>query len=346
VRKEEQLQWERRRAPWTAGAAFLAALLPIVATIYASSLLGKIANDREDLFLQKVHEHSGGYVFSGVITAIGTFLLVPVLLYFYRAIFARRPLIPRIALILAVVAPLVAGGVGVARQVVLAHTADQFVSTPQKPLTDAQKAKLAKITDANAYEKQVEKLGPTGVAKDKLQSGSVATVAYVGLVANLLLGTALVLISMHAMRAGLLSRFMGILGVIVGALTAIPLLGGAPVVQLFWLVALGILFLDRWPQGRGPAWEAVEEIPWPSAQERRDAIAGDAGGDGRPARGGGGLFGGGRGRLATASASVDDADDDDDLEDDEPAQHTREAARPRQSATHPRSKKRKRKRRG
>jgi hypothetical protein len=344
VGKEEQLQWERRWAPWAAAAAILAALLPIVATIYASSLLGKIASDREDLFLQKVHQNSGGYIASGAITALGTFLLVPVLVYFYRAIYARRPLIPRIALILAIATPLIAGGVGVARQAVLAHTADQFVSTPQKPLTDAQKAKLAKITDANEYEKQVEKLGPTGVAKDKLQSGSVATVAYVGLISNLLLGTAFVLISMHAMRAGLLSRFMGILGVIVGALTAIPLLGGAPVVQLFWLIALGILFLDRWPQGRGPAWAAVEEIPWPSAQDRRDALTGGEGAAPRPrGGGGGGLFGGGARQRAAAAAA--DEPGDDELLDDEPVQHTRQAARPRSSGEHPRSKKRKRKRR-
>jgi hypothetical protein len=342
VGKEEQLQWERQRAPWAAGAAFLAAILPIVATIYASSLLGKIANDREDLFLHKVHDHAGGYIASGVITALGTFLLVPVLVYFYRAIYARRPVIPRIALILAIATPLIAGGVGVARQVVLAHTADQFVSTPQKPLTDAQKAKLAKITDADEYEKQVEKLGPTGVAKDKLQSGSVATVAYVGLIANLLLGTAFVLISMHAMRAGLLSRFMGILGVIVGALTAIPLLGGAPVVQLFWLVAIGVLFLDRWPQGRGPAWAAVEEIPWPSAQDRRDALTGGESPAPRPRGGGGGLFGGGARQRAAAAAAEED---DDVAVDDGAVQHTREAARPRTSGEHPRSKKRKRKRR-
>jgi hypothetical protein len=339
VGKEEQLQWERRWAPWASGAAFLAALLPIAATVYASSLLGKIANNREDQFLQKVHDHSGGYIASGVITAIGTFLLVPVLVYLYRAIIARRPVIPRIALILAIAAPLVAGGVGVARQVVLAHTADQFIQQGEVPVSKAESARIDKISDPTEHLKQIEKLGPTGVAKDKLQSGSVATVAYVGLIANLLLGTAFVLIAMHAMRAGLLSRFMGILGVIVGALTAVPLLGGAPVVQLFWLVAMGILFLNRWPQGRGPAWEAVEEIPWPGAQQRRDAIAGDGGGGGaaRPARGGG-LFGGGRARLAAADPGEPDAVD-------EPVQHTREAARPRPSSEHPRSKKRKRKRR-
>src|SRR3954467_8208850 len=168
-------------------------------------------------------------------------------------------------------------------------------------------------------------------SRENLKSGSVTTVAYIGLIANLLLGTAFVLIGMHAMRAGLLSRFMGILGIIVGALTAVPLLGGAPVVQLFWLVAMGVLFLNRWPQGRGPAWDAVDAIPWPTAQDRRDAIGGDA----QPARG--------RGARQRPQAPDDEPDDDEPLDTHE---HTHEAARPRTSSTHPRSKKRKRKRRG
>lgn len=325
--KEEQLRWERRWAPWAAAAAVAAALLPIAATIYASSLLGTLPNNREDLFLEKVHTHAGGYIASGVITAIGTFLVAPVLYYLYRVTLARRPIIPRIALILALAAPFVAGGVGVARQVVIGHTADQFVSQPQPPTTAAQKNALANAKTAKDRQKALDDLGDLGRAKNRLQSGSVATVAYIGLIANLLLGTAFVLISMHAMRAGLLSRFMGILGVIVGALTAIPLLGGAPVVQLFWLVAMAALVLDRWPQGRGPAWAAVEEVPWPTAQQRRDELGG-----GPPARG--------RGGRQAAPEPDDDAD--------EPAQqHTREAVRPRPSAaTHARSKKRKRKRRG
>ena len=69
--KEEQLQWERQWAPWAAVSSLLAALLPIVATVYASSLLGQIDSNREDLFLLKVHTHAGGYIASGVITAPG-----------------------------------------------------------------------------------------------------------------------------------------------------------------------------------------------------------------------------------------------------------------------------------
>jgi hypothetical protein len=331
VGKEEQLEWERKWAPGAAASAIVAALLPIVSTIYASSLLGSLpSSNSEDPFLRKVHEHASGYVAAGVVTSIGTFFLAPVLVYLYRAVKARRPQIPRIALYLAIAAPLIAGGAGIARQAVLAHTADQYVAAPPAPTSEAEKKKLQSISDPKKYLDETEK-NASAQAKKKLQSGSVATVAYIGLIANLLLGTAFVLVSMHAMRAGLLSRFMGILGVIVGALTAVPLLGGAPVVQLFWLVAMGVLFLNRWPQGRGPAWDAVDAIPWPTAQDRRDAIGGDA----QPPRG--------RGGRQRAQAPDDEPDDDEPLDAHE---HTREAARPRTSSTHPRSKKRKRKRRG
>jgi hypothetical protein len=326
VGKQEQLQWERKWAPFAAAAAFLAAVLPIASTIWASSLLGSIPGaNSEDIFLRRVHDNASGYVAAGVVTSLGTLALAPVLAYLYQAIKARRSQIPRIALILALLAPLVAAGAGVARQAVLANTANDFVQHPPPPpkVTPAEQTKLNNLRGKD-YADELEKLAAKP-ARDKLKSGSVTTVAYIGLVANLLLGVAFVLIGLHAMRSGLLSRFMGILGVIVGALTAIPILGGAPVVQLFWLIAMGILFLNRWPQGRGPAWDAVEEIPWPTAQQRRDALAPAGATEGRPARG-----------AKAAEPEAEPAD----------VQHTREAARPRPSATHPRSKKRKRKRRG
>src|SRR5256885_298642 len=67
-------------------------------------------------------------------------------------------------------------------------------------------------------------------------------------------------VSLNAMLAGLLSRFMGVLGIILGVLFVLPLIA-SPVIQLFWLLALGVLFIDKWPGGRGPAWEAGEAVP-------------------------------------------------------------------------------------
>ncbi len=60
---------------------------------------------------------------------------------------------------------------------------------------------------------------------------------------------------------------MGVIGIILGALFVLPLIA-SPIIQLFWLLALGALFLGRWPGGRGPAWETGDADPWPSAQGR------------------------------------------------------------------------------
>jgi hypothetical protein len=96
----------------------------------------------------------------------------------------------------------------------------------------------------------------------------------IGQAGGLALALLFIYLGLNAMRVGLLSRFMGILGVIVGVLIVIPLLPeGAPVVEIFWLGALGVLFLGRWPGGRGPAWESGEPIPWPTAADRAELAA-------------------------------------------------------------------------
>jgi hypothetical protein len=86
------------------------------------------------------------------------------------------------------------------------------------------------------------------------------------------------------MRVGLLTRFMGVLGIIVGILSFLPQLEGQlPFVKIFWLGALGALFLGRWPGGNPPAWQTGEAQPWPTQQqirEARDAARDEDGDDG------------------------------------------------------------------
>jgi hypothetical protein len=72
------------------------------------------------------------------------------------------------------------------------------------------------------------------------------------------------------MRVGLLTRFMGVLGMIVGVLLVFPIGSPVPIVQTFWLAALAVLFLDRWPGGGPTAWRSGEAQPWPSAAEVRE----------------------------------------------------------------------------
>jgi hypothetical protein len=83
-----------------------------------------------------------------------------------------------------------------------------------------------------------------------------------------------VMVPLRARRAGLLSPFMAILGVIAGVLLVLQLVPLVPIVlQGFWLGAVGALFLGNWPGGRGPAWETGEADPWPSPAERRGVVS-------------------------------------------------------------------------
>ena len=78
-----------------------------------------------------------------------------------------------------------------------------------------------------------------------------------------------VMIPLRARRVGLLTPFMGILGVVSGVLVVFALYGISPVIQAFWLGAVGLLMFGRWPGGRGPAWESGTAEPWPTSAQRR-----------------------------------------------------------------------------
>ena len=89
--------------------------------------------------------------------------------------------------------------------------------------------------------------------------------------AGLAVAASLVFINLNAMRAGLVTRFLGVVGIIAGVLFVLG--GPAQILELFWLLAMGAILLDRWPGGRGPAWDALEERPWLSNMETRLASA-------------------------------------------------------------------------
>jgi hypothetical protein len=90
---------------------------------------------------------------------------------------------------------------------------------------------------------------------------------YLGL---FLLAVGFVLVSLNAMRVGLLTRFLGYLGIIAGVLTIIPLVP-IPIVEAYWLLALAYLLSGRWPSGVPPAWSSGRAEPWPSSQQLRAA---------------------------------------------------------------------------
>jgi hypothetical protein len=95
---------------------------------------------------------------------------------------------------------------------------------------------------------------------------------YLDLLAGLMLAAGMIAAMVGAMRAGLLTRWVGVLGILTGVLIFLPL-GGAEleIVPAFWMVAMGLLYGGRWPNGDPPAWTSGEARPWPSQAELRAA---------------------------------------------------------------------------
>jgi hypothetical protein len=89
----------------------------------------------------------------------------------------------------------------------------------------------------------------------------------------------MVYIPLQALRAGLLTRFIGSLGMALGA-SMILILPVALLATVAWTAYLGFLYIGRVPGGRPPAWEAGVAIPWPRPGEeqevRRPAPSGEA----------------------------------------------------------------------
>jgi hypothetical protein len=111
-------------------------------------------------------------------------------------------------------------------------------------------------------------------------------VPLIGQLGALLLALGFVLTSLNAMRVGLLTRFMGYLGIFVGILVLFPIGSPVPIVQGFWLVALAYLMSGRWPTGLPKAWLSGKAERWPSSQELREQRMAARGGA-APARGNG-----------------------------------------------------------
>jgi hypothetical protein len=260
----EQLAWEARAGRLAAAAAALAGLLFVVGSVYFNTTVRERPRgvDQELLLLRR---ESVNLVVSGVLVALAFLLLAFVLFYLYRVTKHRRPELPAAALPLLVFGALVAAGSEVGRQIAVLSVASEFVTTQPRTATHA--ADLLRTSTG---------LQVVGIA---------------GLAANLALGLTLALICINAMRSGVLSRFLGVLGILLGVLAAIapPALRGVVFLLLFfWLLALAVLFLDRWPGGRGRAWATGEALPWPTSAQRnadlqreREAVDREA-----PARGG------------------------------------------------------------
>lgn len=191
------------------------------------------------------NDHATQILVGNILVSLSALASGYALLYLYKATKGRRPQTINAARVCAIAGPVILAISQIAVQVILLQKAHDFATA-----------------GSQTYEG----------AKDILDDSTITALATVSLAGQLALGFAFVIISLNAMRAGLLTRFMGILGIIVGVLLVLPV-APSPIVQTVWLFSLGALFLGRWPSGVPPAWKEGRPIPWPSQQELREQAA-------------------------------------------------------------------------
>jgi hypothetical protein len=264
VSTEDQLQWEARFGRPAALSAFAAGLLLLAGTVILQSML----EDRPDVepladFLLSVDESPSSLVLQSVVQGLGALCLIPVFLYLFRATIHRVPQIPRWFVYLIFVGPLLYAAAQVFGAVERIDVAEMFAAEDYT-LEDPDPERLAEQCPAIRGEVGGD------CAQELLQDNANLAAALPSLIGSVLVAFMYVMVPLRARRAGLLSPFMAILGVIAGVLLVLQLVPLVPVViQAFWLGAVGALFLGNWPGGRGPAWESGNPDPWPSAAERR-----------------------------------------------------------------------------
>jgi hypothetical protein len=260
---EDPLAWEAKQRKSAAIAAGLAGVLTAVGMAWRAITLnggpspglleavGRLQDPGPPIgsqrslalpFFQHYQDNAVPIVAAVVLVAIGSVALGWALTYLAVATRARRPEFPKLLLYLPVVAGILNGVYVVASEISRLLDYDNVLSGP----------------------------GTVDAVLDLGVNGFAIFAAIVGLPGTLGLALALVFVSLNAMRVGLLTRFLGILGMICGGLAVLSQFVFSFVVT-FWLVALGLLFLDVTPGGAPPAWRTGQPEPWPSQREVAEA---------------------------------------------------------------------------
>jgi hypothetical protein len=240
----EILQAEARERPRMTIVAILAGVFTLAAPIVGLVVLKHAPDNLVGQALQR-QQHLVGIALSAACSATGLVAITLTLDFLLRATRARRPDLPW------QLRPLLwVGGVGlvvllIVLQVVTTTKLNHFAHHGSQTYREARA-----VNDQGAA-------------------------AYVGILAQFAFAGAFVTIAVTAMRVGLLTRFLGYLGVISAVLFVIPLVP-IPIVQVYWLGALAMLFAGRSPNGTPPAWQSGEAMPWPSPAEMRDRRVRDA----------------------------------------------------------------------
>jgi hypothetical protein len=256
---QKQLEWEARQRP-RAGIAAIVAVLTMLGGLIGTVQLGKEVPNPSGIetlqralrpgpvdqlqslqipALQYLTDHTAAWLLLGVLGMIGAIAGGWSMGFLAVATRARRPDVRRWVVYLPIVGGVLAGLAFFMREV-------------------AQLVHANNVLD-----------GPRTVAEATKISGLLIFASALGFFGQLATAGGYVLVSLHAMRAGLLTRLLGTLGIGAGVFTILPILPFGPLLQLLLQAALALLFFRLWMGGIPPAWETGQAEPWPSRQPPR-----------------------------------------------------------------------------
>jgi hypothetical protein len=230
----EQVQYESAVRFRYAVIAFVAALLTVASQLLLVSGVHAPVNELTlDLIAQS--QRTTLDIVGGALDMAALLGIAALLYWLHRISSARRPEFKAIVRYVAVVGAVLAAVMAISYTIVIAHKSHEFVTTGTQGYPEANR-----LTD----------------------SGFVVALPLLLEFGTLLLAIGCIWTSLSAMRVGLITRLVGYVGIIAGALYLFPIQGLVPIVQGFWLGAIAVTLSRRWPSGDPPAWESGVAVPW------------------------------------------------------------------------------------
>ncbi len=198
------------------------------------TLSGVDASDEAKRLLT-IEQRPVGWVSVNMLAAIATAMLAPLLLHLATAARGRRPTIPKIVRTLALIGPIMVAVALPIQQIFQLNVASDFAAA------DVHTVKAA---------------------RDALKDTGFQAAASVALAGSVAMGFAFVMVGFYSIGTGLLTRFIGVVGIIIGFATVLPIFGASGILQVFWLSAVAMMLIGP-AERQPPAWAAGRAVPWP-----------------------------------------------------------------------------------
>ncbi|MEO8092338.1 MAG: hypothetical protein ABI726_06490 [bacterium] len=253
MNRARTLEWEHQWALPAAICAFAAAVLFVAGTVLGQE--GPISPTTTTELLRDFHDVSGSLLGAAVLNAFSLALIAAPLFYLFRAALARSPKMRRGLVGVVVAGPLFLGAAELFQWIALNSASNDFA-------TPGGGAGVPIGTYAD------------DLIRDQTTFSISQGLSFAG-VLGFVVGT--IYTSLWAMRVGLLTRFMGTIGMALAASLLLLAQAFSLLALMLWFVFLGVVILGKTPRGkRPPAWDAGEAIPWPKPGEQPQAPAADA----------------------------------------------------------------------